>query len=157
HRGALASRVVPGPACALLCRSPCFDPLRFPKFRDPMIMTRSLDLHDQTRRNEMAGDKAEVLVRAPKRTIVEGLGEALTVHKLWEAKDPAALIAAIAPRVSAIASPGGHAPVDSGLMSRLPNLKIVSSFGVGYDHVDAKWAGAHGIVVTNTPDVLTEE
>jgi lactate dehydrogenase-like 2-hydroxyacid dehydrogenase len=39
----------------------------------------------------------------------------------------------------------------------LPKLEIVSSFGVGYDHVDAKWAGAHGIIVTNTPDVLTEE
>jgi lactate dehydrogenase-like 2-hydroxyacid dehydrogenase len=42
-------------------------------------------------------------------------------------------------------------------MSRLPKLEIVSSFGVGYDHVDAKWAGQHGITVTNTPDVLTEE
>jgi lactate dehydrogenase-like 2-hydroxyacid dehydrogenase len=34
---------------------------------------------------------------------------------------------------------------------------MISSFGVGYDHVDAKWAGEHGIVVTNTPDVLNEE
>ncbi len=42
-------------------------------------------------------------------------------------------------------------------MSRFPKLEIVSSFGVGYDHVDAKWAGEHGIVVTNTPDVLNEE
>jgi lactate dehydrogenase-like 2-hydroxyacid dehydrogenase len=42
-------------------------------------------------------------------------------------------------------------------MSRFPNLKIVSSFGVGYDHIDAKWAGEHGIMVTNTPDVLNEE
>ena len=33
----------------------------------------------------------------------------------------------------------------------------MSSFGVGYDHIDAKWAGAHDIVVTNTPDVLNEE
>jgi len=33
----------------------------------------------------------------------------------------------------------------------------VSSFGVGYDHIDAKWAGTHGIVVTNTPEVLNEE
>jgi lactate dehydrogenase-like 2-hydroxyacid dehydrogenase len=33
----------------------------------------------------------------------------------------------------------------------------VASFGVGYDHIDAKWAGEHGIVVTNTPDVLNEE
>jgi len=42
-------------------------------------------------------------------------------------------------------------------MSRFPKLEIVSSFGVGYDHIDAKWAGAHGITVTNTPEVLTEE
>ncbi len=105
----------------------------------------------------MGGDKAEVLVLAPKPTIVEGLEKAFTLHKLWEAPDREALIASVAPRVSAIASPGGHAPVDAQLMSRLPKLKIVSSFGVGYDHVDAKWAGAHGIVVTNTPDVLTEE
>ena len=42
-------------------------------------------------------------------------------------------------------------------MARFPRLEIVSSFGVGYDHVDAKWAGEHGIVVTNTPDVLNEE
>ena len=33
----------------------------------------------------------------------------------------------------------------------------MSSFGVGYDHIDAKWAGEHGIIVTNTPDVLNEE
>ncbi len=42
-------------------------------------------------------------------------------------------------------------------MSRFPKLEQVSNFGVGYDHVDAKWAGAHGIIVTNTPDVLNEE
>src|SRR5262249_7280888 len=34
---------------------------------------------------------------------------------------------------------------------------IVSTFAVGYDHIDAKWAGEHGVTVTNTPDVLTEE
>jgi lactate dehydrogenase-like 2-hydroxyacid dehydrogenase len=42
-------------------------------------------------------------------------------------------------------------------MQRFPKLEQVSSFGVGYDHVDAKWAGEHGIVVTNTPEVLNEE
>jgi lactate dehydrogenase-like 2-hydroxyacid dehydrogenase len=47
--------------------------------------------------------------------------------------------------------------VDGAFMTRFPRLEIVSSFGVGYDHVDAVWAGAHGITVTNTPDVLTEE
>ena len=41
--------------------------------------------------------------------------------------------------------------------ARLPNLEIVASFGVGYDHVDAQWAGEHGIVVTHTPGVLDDE
>jgi lactate dehydrogenase-like 2-hydroxyacid dehydrogenase len=42
-------------------------------------------------------------------------------------------------------------------MSRLPALEIVSSFGVGYDNVDAGAAAERGIVVTNTPDVLNDE
>lgn len=42
-------------------------------------------------------------------------------------------------------------------MAELPNLKIVANFGVGYDAVDSHYAGANGIMVTNTPDVLTEE
>jgi lactate dehydrogenase-like 2-hydroxyacid dehydrogenase len=47
--------------------------------------------------------------------------------------------------------------ISAALMQTLPNLEIVANFGVGYDAVDAKHAGAHGIMVTNTPDVLTEE
>src|SRR5690606_17644012 len=39
----------------------------------------------------------------------------------------------------------------------LPNLEIVTNFGVGYDGVDAAFASRHGVMVTNTPDVLTEE
>src|SRR5207237_8102159 len=62
-----------------------------------------------------------------------------------------------APKVGAIAAVAGHGPVDGALMARFPKLEIVSSFGVGYDHIDAKWAGAHGVMVTNTPDVLNEE
>jgi lactate dehydrogenase-like 2-hydroxyacid dehydrogenase len=42
-------------------------------------------------------------------------------------------------------------------MRRLPKLEIVASFGVGYDHIDAKWAGEQGIVVTHTPGVLDDE
>jgi len=42
-------------------------------------------------------------------------------------------------------------------MRALPNLEIVANFGVGYDGVDAAFAGSNGIMVTNTPDVLTEE
>jgi lactate dehydrogenase-like 2-hydroxyacid dehydrogenase len=46
---------------------------------------------------------------------------------------------------------------DRATLSLFPKLEIVSSFGVGYDHIDAEYAREHNIVVTNTPDVLTEE
>jgi len=45
----------------------------------------------------------------------------------------------------------------SAFFGHFPKLEVVSNFGVGYDSVDAKYAGQHKIVVTNTPDVLTEE
>jgi lactate dehydrogenase-like 2-hydroxyacid dehydrogenase len=46
---------------------------------------------------------------------------------------------------------------DSKTLARFPKLEIVAAFGVGYDHVDAAYARDHNIMVTNTPDVLTEE
>ncbi len=51
----------------------------------------------------------------------------------------------------------GQTRVDGALMDRFPKLEIISHFGVGYDSIDAQAAAARGIVVTNTPDVLTEE
>jgi lactate dehydrogenase-like 2-hydroxyacid dehydrogenase len=88
--------------------------------------------------------------------IVERLEKRVTLHRLWQAPDREATLAAIAPRIRAIVAISG-APLDAALMGRLPNLEIVSSFGVGYDHIDAAWAGKHGIVVTHTPGVLDEE
>src|SRR5450432_105401 len=79
------------------------------------------------------------------------------LHRLWEAPDREQAIAQLAPKIKAIAATSHHAIVDSALMRRLPNLEIVTSFGVGYDHIDAKWAGEHGIVVTHTPGVLDDE
>src|ERR1700730_6268594 len=107
----------------------------------------------------MPGDKADVVMFGPKPIIEECLSKApmLQLHKAWAAPDHEAFVAAIAPNVRAIAAAGGHGRIDAAFMSRFPKLEIVSSFGVGYDHIDAKWAGEHGIVVANTPDVLNEE
>ncbi|HZM95631.1 MAG TPA: D-glycerate dehydrogenase [Vicinamibacterales bacterium] len=48
-----------------------------------------------------------------------------------------------------------HFPAD--VVRRLPDeVKIIANFSVGYDHVDLEAARARGIVVTNTPDVLSD-
>ncbi len=101
--------------------------------------------------------KPDLLMTGPMMQMIQDqLAQRFTLHKLWLAEDKEAMLRQLAPSVSAIAS-GSHVPCDPALMGRFPGLKIVSSFGVGYDHVDAAWAGKHGIVVTNTPDVLNEE
>lgn len=68
--------------------------------------------------------------------------------------DPALLTPEMKTSVRGIASVGR---VDGAFIDALPNLEIIANFGVGYDAVDARHAGVRGIMVTNTPDVLTEE
>jgi lactate dehydrogenase-like 2-hydroxyacid dehydrogenase len=101
--------------------------------------------------------KPDVILMGPlKPLVVRGLEAICTVHKTAEANDRQALYAACS-GVKALAVLVPVDRVSDTFMSRFPKLEIISSFGVGYDHVDAKWAGAHGITVTNTPEVLTEE
>jgi len=103
-------------------------------------------------------EKADVLlIGPPKPVIVNGLSGAFNLVKFSDAKDRDKFFAEAAPRVRSMAVAATEERVDGPFMTRFPRLEIVSSFGVGYDHVDAAWAGAHGITVTNTPDVLTEE
>jgi lactate dehydrogenase-like 2-hydroxyacid dehydrogenase len=105
----------------------------------------------------MTATKREIVLIGPlKPLVVKGLEAACTVHKAAEATDPEAFLAAHA-EVRAIACSATTELIPGNFMARFPKLQIVSSFGVGYDHVDVKYAAAHGIVVTNTPEVLTEE
>ena len=56
--------------------------------------------------------------------------------------------------IRGIAAAGG---VKAETIGALPNLEIIANFGVGYDAIDTPRATERGIVVTNTPDVLTDE
>ena len=44
--------------------------------------------------------------------------------------------------------------IDAAVLDRLPSLRLVASYGVGYDNVDAEACRARGVAVTNTPGVL---
>jgi lactate dehydrogenase-like 2-hydroxyacid dehydrogenase len=98
-----------------------------------------------------------LLVGTMKPLVRDGLASAFNVHVLAEAADREKLLAEIAPRLRAIAVSTVSDRVDAALLARFPKLDVISTFGVGYDHIDVKCAAARGIVITNTPDVLTEE
>lgn len=46
--------------------------------------------------------------------------------------------------------------VDDELLAAVPTLKVVANVAVGYNNIDVAAARHRGVVVTNTPDVLTE-
>lgn len=104
----------------------------------------------------MAAKPDVILIGPLKPLVVRGLEAVSTVHKAAEAGDRDVFYTACSDmRAIAICAPVEK--LSEPFLARFPKLEIISSFGVGYDHVDAKWAGAHGIIVTNTPEVLTEE
>ena len=99
----------------------------------------------------------QVLIHGPVMPlVVNGISKMLPVHKLWEQADQDAFIAANGAKIQGLVG-GFKAKIDGVFMDRLPNLKIIANFGVGYDMVDAVAAAERGIIVTNTPDVLNEE
>ncbi|HEY1363819.1 MAG TPA: 2-hydroxyacid dehydrogenase [Xanthobacteraceae bacterium] len=103
-------------------------------------------------------EKPTVLMIGPARPVIaKGLAPVFELVGLPQESDRERFFSDTAPDLRAIAVSITSRRVDGALMQRLPRLEIVSSFGVGYDHVDTNWAAAHGITVTNTPDVLTEE
>jgi gluconate 2-dehydrogenase len=50
----------------------------------------------------------------------------------------------------------GSERIDAALLDACPQLKAVCNVGVGYNNIDIDACRARGVVVTNTPDVLTE-
>jgi glyoxylate reductase len=46
--------------------------------------------------------------------------------------------------------------VDEALLASAPRLRVVANYAVGYDNVDLGAAARRGVIVTNTPDVLTD-
>ena len=99
----------------------------------------------------------DVLAADPLPAVVHaGVTTLFTLHQLPAAGDRDAFFADVGPRIRALVR-GGHAHIDRTLIERLPKLEIVASFGVGYDGIDLAAAADRGVIVTNTPDVLTEE
>ena len=102
--------------------------------------------------------RTDILMTAPMMPIViETLEKACTLHRLWEQADQEAFLKEFGPHMRGVATSTLYGRLEASLLDRLPNVEIISSFGVGYDNVDAAEAARRGIVVTNTPGVLDDE
>jgi lactate dehydrogenase-like 2-hydroxyacid dehydrogenase len=102
--------------------------------------------------------KIDLLIYGPSKPIVDnGFPDQFVLHSFETTADLERLTPAVAERIRGAAVTYNSVRGDSKTLARFPKLEIVSSFGVGYDHIDANYAREHDIVVTNTPDVLTEE
>lgn len=87
---------------------------------------------------------------------MRALEKRFACHHLWRAQDRNAYLQSVADRVRGVAT-WARLGADADLIRRLPKLEIIAGFGVGCDRVDLAAAKARGIVVTNTPGVLTAE
>lgn len=100
--------------------------------------------------------KPDVLMVAPMYpAAVAAVEREFNAHKLWLASDQRAFIAERAERIRAITTTG-MVGANRALIESLPRLEIIACFGVGYDAVDVDAAREHSVIVTNTPDVLTD-
>ena len=89
-----------------------------------------------------------VIADTPLDATVSGLLEGQVEILPWSA-----LMAPIASQVVGLYT-YGHPVVDAELLNRLPNLKVVSNYGVGVDHIRLTAARELGIPVGNTPGIL---
>jgi lactate dehydrogenase-like 2-hydroxyacid dehydrogenase len=106
----------------------------------------------------LSSEKIDLLVYGPNKPIVDkGFSDQFVLHPAETRADLDRISPAVAEKIRGAAVTYSTARCDGGVMGMFPKLEIVASFGVGYDHVDANHAREHNIVVTNTPDVLTEE
>ena len=105
----------------------------------------------------ISSEKIDLLIYGPGRPILQnGFSDQFVLHAA-ETKHDLERLSAVADKVRGIAVTYHTVHADKTALAMFPKLEIVSSFGVGYDHVNSTYAREHNVVVTNTPDVLTEE
>jgi lactate dehydrogenase-like 2-hydroxyacid dehydrogenase len=106
----------------------------------------------------LSSEKIDLVVYGPRKAIVDnGFSDQFVLHHFETTGDLERLTPEVAGEVRGMAVTYNTVRGDARALARFPKLEIVSAFGVGYDHVDAAYARDHDIMVTNTPDVLTEE
>lgn len=84
------------------------------------------------------------------------LAGAFEIHHVDDMDDPLAWLDQNGAGVRYVLT-DGHFGLRADYLERLPDLKLISSNGVGYDAIDTDAAVARGVLVTHTPNVLNAE
>ena len=101
--------------------------------------------------------KPELLLVSPiPPRVTDALKDDFVLHDYFRSKDKPAMLKDVGGRVRGYISFASSGGADAALMDATPKLELIANWGVGYDRVDAKAAKQRNIVVTNTPDVLTD-
>ncbi|TFL18163.1 2-hydroxyacid dehydrogenase [Jannaschia formosa] len=86
----------------------------------------------------------------------EALVEFFDIDVLFDQEDRTGFLTANGAEYPAILT-NGHWGVPEDVAAATPNLKVVSSYGVGYDAIDAEAFAERGILIAHTPGVLSDE
>ena len=101
--------------------------------------------------------KPELLLVSPlPPRVTEALKDDFVLHDYYRAKDKPGMLKEVGGKVRGYISFASAGGADAALMDATPKVEIIANWGVGYDRVDAAAAKQRDIVVTNTPDVLTD-
>ena len=84
------------------------------------------------------------------------LAAKFTIHELADITDPLAWLKEHGAKIQYV-STNGHDGIRPEYVEAMPNLKLISCYGVGYDAIDTAQAVSRGIWVTHTPNVLNAE
>ncbi|MFW5389367.1 2-hydroxyacid dehydrogenase, partial [Yersinia sp. 2542 StPb PI] len=105
----------------------------------------------------MKNSKQAVLIIAPVMDyLTEKLEQTFTVHKLFQVTDHAEFFAEQGQNIKGIVT-RGDIGVSNEVLALLPEVQIISIFGVGTDAVDLATTHERNIIVTTTPGVLTDD
>lgn len=92
-----------------------------------------------------------LIMQSPLGLLTPLLESAYNVHRLWE-HPPVEAQGLIQAAVVL-----GEAPLDTAVLERLPNLKLLACFTSGYDGIDLDWCEARSLPVTHAPAVNHED
>lgn len=105
----------------------------------------------------MKNSKQAVLIIAPVMDyLTDKLEQTFTVHKLFQVTDHAEFFAKQGQNIKGIVT-RGDIGVSNEVLALLPEVQIISIFGVGTDAVDLATTYERNIIVTTTPGVLTDD